>query len=452
MVVNSSSALACGSSQKEEKTMKKQDQVSRRTVLKGAAAATAASAFTIVKAESVRGTAANSMVEIGWVGCGGQGTRDAYLLEKTGKAKIVAIADYFQYRLDNARKPLQPNQQRPNPDNIDPKKVFVGVDGYKAIMGSNVDAVLMVTPPGFRPEHFKAAVAAKKHIFAEKPLAVDVPGCHTVLDAGEKAKAQNLSVVVGLQRHYSKAYRACKKLIDEGALETIVMAHSAWDQGDLWKDRRGKRADWKSQMDYEVEHWYFFKWLSGDHIVEQSIHNMDVINWMLNSRPIKAYGSGGRLWRKDIGEIYDHFNLVYEYPNQVLLNHTCVQIDGVRGDVSETLRGTKGTFTTTAGRGGTGGARIEGVRGRRDAETPMIYSYQGQDDRHYDQEAEIFVASVLGTGEGEDKYRNDTRYGVESTFMSILGREAAYRRECITWDELWNSNKKLSFKLEPKAD
>jgi predicted dehydrogenase len=432
--------------------MKKQEQVSRRTVLKGAAAATATSAFTIVKAESVRGTSANSMVEIGWVGCGGQGTRDAYLLEKTGKAKIVAIADYFQYRLDNARKPLQPNQQRPNPDNIDPKKVFVGVDGYKGIMESKVDAVLLVTPPGFRPEHFKAAVAAKKHIFAEKPLAVDVPGCHTVLEAGEKAKAQNLSVVVGLQRHYSKAYRACKKLIDEGALGTIVMAHSAWDQGDLWKDRRGKRADWKSQMDYEVEHWYFFKWLSGDHIVEQSIHNMDVINWMLNSRPIKAYGSGGRLVRKDIGEIYDHFNLVYEYPNQILLNHTCVQIDGVRGDVSETLRGTKGTFTTTAGRGGTGGARIEGVRGRRDTETPMIYSYQGQDDKHYDQEAEAFVASILGTGEGEDKYRNDTRYGVESTFMSILGREAAYRRECITWDELWNSNKRLTFKPESKAD
>jgi len=428
--------------------MKKQDIVSRRTILKGAAATAAASTLTIVKAESVRGTTANSMVEIGWVGCGGQGTRDAYLLEKTGKAKIVAIADYFQYRLDNARKPLQQGQQRPNPDNLDPKKVFAGLDGYKAVIESKVDAVLLVTPPGFRPDHFKAAVAAKKHIFAEKPLAVDVPGCHTVMDAGEKAKANNLTVVVGLQRHYSKAYRACKKMIDEGALGTIAMAHSAWDQGDLWKDRRGKRGDWKTQMDYEVEHWYFFKWLCGDHIVEQSIHNMDVINWMLGAHPIKAYGSGGRLWRKDIGEIYDHFNLIYEYPNQILLNHSCVQIDGVRGDVSETIRGTKGTFTTTAGRGGTGGARIEGVRGRRDTETPMLYHYEGTDDRHYDQEAEIFVGSVLGAGAGEDKYRNDAKYGVESTFMSILGREAAYRRECITWDELWNSNRKLAFKPE----
>lgn len=420
--------------------MKKKDFVSRRTFVKSTAATAAASTLTIVKAESVRGTTANSMVEIGWVGNGGQGTRDAQLLEATGKAKIVALADYFQDQLDKARDRFK----------VDPKNAYVGIDAYKAVIGSKVDAVLLVTPPGFRPEHFKAAVAAKKHIFAEKPLAVDVPGCHTVMDAGEKAKAQNLSVVIGLQRHYSKAYRACKKLIDEGALGTIAMAHSAWDQGDLW--RREKREQMKSDLDYQIRNWYYFKWLCGDHIVEQNIHNMDVISWMLNAHPVKAYGSGGRLWRKDIGEIYDHFNIVYEYPNQVLLNNTCVQIDGVRGDVSETIRGSKGTFTTTAGKGGTGGTRIEGIFDRKKGETPMIYQYEGGDDKHYDQEAYAFVGSVLGTGEGEDKYRNDTKYGVESTFMAILGREAAYRKECLTWDELWNTNKKLTFKADSKAD
>src|SRR5262245_44211039 len=319
----------------EEKTMKNQDPVSRRTVLKGAAAATAASTFTIVNAKSVRGTDANSTVEIGFIGCGGQGTPDASLLEATGKAKIVALADYFQDQLDKARERFK----------VDPKRAHVGIEAYKEVIGSKVDAVLLVTPPGFRPEHFKAAAAAKKHIFAEKPLAVDVPGCHVVMDAGEKCKANNLTVVIGLQRHYSKAYRACKKLIDEGALGTIAMAHSAWDQGDLW--RREKREEMKSELDWQVRNWYYFTWLSGDHIVEQNIHNMDVISWMLNARPIKAYGSGGKLWRKDIGHIYDHFNLVYEYPNQVLLNNTCVQINGVRGDVSETIRGSKGTFTTT---------------------------------------------------------------------------------------------------------
>jgi len=420
--------------------MKKQEPVSRRTILKGAAAATAASTFTIVNAKSIRGSEANSMVEIGFVGCGGQGTRDAKNLEATGKAKIVALADYFQDQLDIAREGFK----------VDPKRAHLGIDAYKEVIGSKVDAVLLTTPPGFRPEHFKAAAAAQKHIYAEKPLAVDVPGCHTVMDAGEKCKAAKLTVVVGLQRHYSKAYRGAKKLIDEGALGIIAMANSAWDQGDLW--RREKRAEMKSELDWQVRNWYYFTWLSGDHIVEQNIHNMDVISWMLNAHPIKAYGSGGRLWRKDIGHIFDHFNLVYEYPDQVLLNNTCVQINGVRGDVSETIRGSKGTFTTTAGKGGTGGTRIEGVPPRRSGETPMIYKYEGSDDKHYEQEALAFVNSVLGQGEGEDKYRNDAKYGVESTFMAILGREAAYRKECITWDELWNSNKKLSFKPEPKAD
>jgi predicted dehydrogenase len=413
---------------------KKKDFLSRRDFVKSSTAALAASTFTIIKPESVRGSQANSMLQIGWVGCGGQGTRDASLLEATGQAKIVALADYFQDQLDKARDKFK----------VDPKNCFKGLDAYKAVIGSQVDAILLVTPPGFRPEHFKAAVAAKKHVFMEKPLAVDVPGCHTVAEAGEKSKAQNLTVVVGLQRHYSKAYRACKKLIDEGVLGTIVMAHSAWDQGDLW--RKETRDKMPSQEAYEIRNWLYFRWLSGDHIVEQNIHNIDVINWMLGTHPTKASGSGGRLVRTEIGNIYDHFSIVYEYPNQVLLSNTCVQINGVRGDVSETIRGTKGIFTTTAGRGGTGGARIEGVRGRNDPEAPVIYKYEGTDDKHYDQEAEVFVKSVKGTGEGEDKYRNDTKYGVESTFTAILGREAAYRREALAWDKLWSSNERLTFK------
>jgi predicted dehydrogenase len=422
--------------------MKNQDQ-SRRDFVKNTAAITAAtvagSAFTIVKAESVRGTKANSTVQIGWVGNGGQGTRDAQLLEQTGKAKIVALADYFQYRVDKAKERFK----------VDDKKCYRGIDAYKAIINdSTIDAVLLTTPPGFRPEHFRSAIAAKKHVFAEKPLAVDAPGCRVVAEAGEKAKAQNLSVVVGLQRHYSKAYRACKKLIDEGALGIVGLAHSAWDQGDLWHDRRAKydKAKWPTQMDWEVEHWYYFKWLSGDHIVEQNIHNIDVISWMLNAHPLKAAGFGGRSARKEIGDIWDHFAITYEYPNGVVSSNTCIQIDGTMGDVSETIRGSKATFSTSAGKGGTGGTRIEGARPKRGGEAPLIYKYEGTDDKHYDQEAATFVASVLGTGEGEDKYRNDTKYGVESTLAAIMGRDAAYKGRVITWDEAWNSKEKLAFK------
>ncbi|HYE72468.1 MAG TPA: Gfo/Idh/MocA family oxidoreductase [Blastocatellia bacterium] len=418
--------------------MKKND-LSRRDFVKNSAAAIAATSavgsISFVKASAVRGTQANSMVEVGWVGAGGQGTRDAQLLEQTGKAKIVAVADYFQDQLDKAKTRFK----------VEDKNAFKGIDGYKAVMSSNVDAVLLTTPPGFRPDHFKAAVAAKKHIFAEKPLAVDVPGCRVVMEAGERAKSQNLTVVVGLQRHYSKAYRACKKLIDEGAIGKAIMAHSAWDQGNIWNERRSRNPkEWPTQMDYEVRYWYFFKWLCGDHIVEQNIHNIDVINWMLNAHPIKASGfTALNDKERGFGDINDHYAITYEYANGVLSSNTCVQVDGVRGDVSETIRGTKATFTTSAGKGGTGGARIEPTG--RNAKGP-IYQYEGTDDKHYDQEAATFVASVLGTGEGEDKYRNDTKYGVESTFTAILGRDAASKGRILTWDEYWKSNEKLAFK------
>lgn len=424
--------------------MKNQD-VSRREFVKSTAAVTtaslAASTFTIVKAESVRGTKANSTVQIGWVGQGGQGTRDAQLLEQTGKAKIVALADYFQYRLDKAKVPFK----------VDDKKCYRGIDAYKAVMNdSTIDAVLLTTPPGFRPEHFRSAIAAKKHVFAEKPLAVDGPGIRVVAEAGEKALAQKLSVVVGLQRHYSKAYRACKKLIDEGALGIIGLTHSAWDQGDLWQNRRAKydKSKWPTQMDWEVEHWYYFKWLCGDHIVEQNIHNIDVINWMLNAHPLRASGFGGRTARTEIGDINDHFAITYEYPKGIVSSNTCIQIDGTLGDVSETIRGSKATFTTSNAKGGAGTATIIGQQKRGMTEPPVIYKYDGAQGRdlHYDQEAATFVASVLGTGEGEDKYRNDTKYGVESTLTAIMGRDAAYKGRVITWEEAWNSKEKLAFK------
>lgn len=409
-----------------------------------AAASSISSGFTIVKAESVRGTAANSMVEVGWIGLGGRGTRDAYLLEKTGKAKIVAVADYFQYRIDNLFTPIALGDERPALAGFDKKNAFVGVDAYKAITGSKVDAVLMATPPGFRPEHFKAAVAAKKHVFMEKPLAVDTWGCHVIAEAGKAATAQKLSVVVGLQRHYSKAYRKCKEMIDNGAIGDLVMGHSAWNQEDLWQDRRAQpdKSKWPTRMDYEVEHWYFFKWLSGDHIVEQNIHNLDVINWMVGAYPVRAYGSGSRRFRKSIGDIYDNFNIVYEYANGFTSNNTCTQIETVSRDVSETVRGTKGTFTTSAGKGGIGGTRIEGIKPRKGGDTPIIYRYEGNDDRHYDQEAAAFIESVLGTGE----HRDDTDYGVKSTFTAILGREAAYRRQALDWATLWNAKEKLTMK------
>jgi myo-inositol 2-dehydrogenase / D-chiro-inositol 1-dehydrogenase len=418
--------------------------LTRRKFIQSGTGLAAASTLTIVKAESVRGTAANSMIEIGWVGLGGRGTVDARLLEKTGKAKIVAVADYFQYRIDQLFERSQPGGPLAELSRIERKNAHVGVDAYKEIAGSKVDAILLTTPPGFRPEHFRAAVAGKKHVFMEKPLAVDAYGCHVIEEAGRRATAEKLTVVVGLQRRYSKAYRRCKELIDQGALGQIVMAHSAYNTTDLWRERRAKpdKTKWPTRLDYEVEHWYFFKWLSGDHIVEQNVHNIDAISWMVGQHPLKAYGSGGRLWRKEIGDINDNFNIVYEFPRGVTWNNTCTQIDHVRVDVSETIYGTQGTFLTTAGRGGTGIARIEGVRKGRTGEGPTIYTSEGLNENFNDQEAEAFVGSVLGT----DAHLDNTKFGLESTFTTILGREAAYRKEIVEWDKLWRANDRLSLK------
>ena len=167
---------------------------------------------------------------------------------------------------------------------------------------------------------------------------------------------------------------------------------------------------------------------------------------------MRAAGVTARYNKRDFGDINDHFVIGYEYASGVLSSNTCVQVTGVLGDVSETIRGTKGTFTTTYAKGGLGGVRIEPTPSRKNPDPTPIYKYDGNDDRHGAQEAAAFVAAVLGQGEGEDKYRNDTKYGVESTFTAILGREAAYRKTSLTWSELWNENKKITFKPEPKAD
>lgn len=409
--------------------MKKEDRGARRKIIIGGTAMAATSAFSIIGSRALRSTQANSKVEIGWIGCGEQGERDARMLEATKQAKIVALGDYFQDQLDRARTAFQ----------IEQKNSFCGLDAFRAVIESKVDAVLLTTPPGFRPEHFRAAVAAGKHVFMEKPVAVDVAGCQSVAADGAQARAQNLTVVVGLQRHYSKAYRRCKELIDQGVLGQIVSARSFWAQGDLW--RREKREQMPSQFDYEVRNWYYFRWLSGDHIVEQNIHNLDVINWMLKMTPVSAIGYGGVAARHDIGNIFDHFSVVYEYPGGILSTDTTAQVNGVRKEVGEEIHGTRGTFSTMAGKGGTASQLIEGVKKKKDQEAPILFSYDRKDDKHYAQEAEAFISSVKGTGE----HRNDTDYGVTSTFTAILGREAACRRERVGWNDLWASGQRLSF-------
>ncbi len=390
--------------------------VTRREFIMTTAAAGTAAAFTVVKPESVRGTQANSAVSLVWVGAGGRGTADAKGLAAAG-ARIVGIADVFQDKIDLARKTFT---------DVPESSCFAGFDGFKKVMDLKADGAILTTPPGFRPDEFTAAVAAGKHVFMEKPLAVDTLGCHSVLATAEKAKAKKLSVVVGLQRRYSTRYQEAQKRIASGALGTIVSGRGFYLTADVWRGRTWPRADFPTELHWMAKNWYYFRSLSGDLITEQNIHNLDACNWVLGGHPIRCVGYGGRKWRKYIGDIFDHFNVTFEYPGGIHLTFMSGQFCTIQ-DSSEQILGTDGTFTNA----GRATFKIEG----KNAWEPT-----GQDDSNKN-EWEAFLASVK-----DGAPRTDAYHGVDGTFVTILGREAAYRGKEVEWNKLWSEKQKLERK------
>jgi len=390
--------------------------VTRREFIMASAAAGTAAAFTIVKPESVRGTAANDAIELVWVGLGGRGTADAKGLATAG-ARIVGVADVFQEKVDLARKAFP---------SIPESSCFTGFDGYKKVMDLKADGVILTTPPGFRPDEFTAAVAAGKHVFMEKPLAVDTFGCRSVLATADKAKAKKLSVVVGLQRRYSTRYQEAQKRIAAGALGTIVTGRAFYLTGDVWKGRTWPRADFPTELHWMAKNWYYFRCLSGDLITEQNIHNLDACNWVFGGHPLRCAGYGGRKWRKYIGDIYDHFNVTFEYPDGVHLTFHSGQFCTFH-DSSEQILGSEGTFTNS----GRATFKIEGKN---------PWEPTGQDDSNKN-EYEAYLSSIKS-----GQPRSDAYHGVDGTFVTILGREAAYRHKEVEWDKLWKENQKLERK------
>jgi len=389
-------------------------RVSRREFITTTSAAGTVAGFHIVTARSVRGTAANDAVTFVWVGAGGRGTADAKGLAAAG-GKIVAVADVFQDKLDAAQAAFS----------LEPSACHLGFDAYKKVLDLKADAVILTTPPGFRPLEFNAAVAAGKHVFMEKPIAVDTWGCQSVLEDSKKAGKANLSVVVGLQRRYSKAYQEAQRRIASGALGTVVSGRGFYLTGDVWKGRTWARADFPSDLHWMTKNWYYFRWLSGDLITEQNIHNLDACNWVLGGHPQRANGYGGRKWRTYIGDIFDHFNVTYEYPGGVHLTFMSGQFCALH-DSSEQILGNDGTFTN-----GRGATKIEG-------KNPWEWTEKEDASRN---EYEAFIASVR-----EGKPRADGQHAVDGTFTTILGREAAYRRKEVEWDALWKEKQQLERK------
>jgi predicted dehydrogenase len=376
-------------------------------------------------------------IKIALIGCGGRGTGACMqaLLTKEN-VKLVAMADAFRDRLDSCYKTLNSDDLSDwsgakgnvkNRMDVPEERKFVGFDAYlKAI--PLADVVILTTPPGFRPIHFEEAVKQGKQIFMEKPVATDPAGIKRVLEAAEIAKQKKLNVVVGLQRHFQNSYRELYKRKD--LIGDITSAQAWWNNDGVWVNKRKYN---QTEMEYQMRNWYYFVWLCGDHICEQHIHNIDVINWFKGGVPVKAQGMGGRQVRKgkDFGEIFDHHYVEFQYADGSILNSQCRHIPGTMSKVDELLIGTKGKIQCDA-------ANIVDSKGK------VLYQYdkKGENNPYQTEHDELFAAIA----KGEYKFA-DAEHGAMSTMTSILGRMATYSGQVIEWDKAINSG----LDLHPKT-
>jgi predicted dehydrogenase len=376
---------------------------------------------------------ADDVIKVALIGCGGRGTGAAMqaLLSKQN-VKIVAMADAFRDRLDSSYKNLTSDDLSDSgvsgslkgKVDVPEERKFVGFDAYKKAIPL-ADVVILATPPGFRPIHFEEAVKQGKHIFMEKPVATDPAGVKRVLVAAEEAKKKKLNVVVGLQRHYQNSYRELYKRKD--LIGDITSAQAWWNNDGVWVN---PRKDGQTEMEYQMRNWYYFVWLCGDHIVEQHIHNIDVINWFKGGYPVKAQGMGGREVRKgkDYGEIFDHHYVEFTYADGSILNSQCRHIKNTMAKVDEQLVGTKGKIFC-------GDANILDHKGK------LLYQFdkKKENDAYQNEHVELFAAIA----KGEYKFA-DAENGAKSTMTAIFGRMATYSGQVLEWDKVLSAGLDLS--------
>ncbi len=387
----------------------------------GARLASAASPGALAAWSPGAPTRAGDELRIGLIGCGGRGTGAAsQALSTKGPVRLVGVADMFADHIDESLKALQENSEFAARIDVPKERRFVGFDAYQQLLATDIDVVLIATPPHFRPRHFEAAIAANKHVFFEKPVAVDGKGVRTVIAAAERAQQQKLAVVCGLQRHHQNGYLESMQRIHRGDIGRIVYARCAWNMGFLW--HKVREPQW-SDMEWQLRNWLYFTWLSGDHIVEQHVHNLDVVNWALQSHPVSARGMGGRQVRTDpkFGHIFDHHSVQYLHPNGAWCFSECRQIDGCLNDVSEHVYGTMGE------------AHMDPARWRITGENE--WSWAGKDNDPYQTEHDDFFAAIRAR-----RPFNEGKMVAESTLTAIMGRMATYSGKEVTWEQALNSD------------
>lgn len=403
--------------------------IARRGFLK---TATGAAAFTIMKPQLVRGQQANSAVRVGLLGCGGRGTTHLETILKNTDARITVLADMFQDRLDKAKQKV--DELSAGKDHAGVQQTFVGPDAYRRIVESkDIDAVVIATPPYYHVEHLAAAVDAGKHVYCEKPVAVDVPGTRRVLEIGKKAEGK-LSLDVGFQIRMAPPFVELVDRIHSGALGDIVSGaayyyspHIEINYPDAPEPAR------------RLRNWIQDRVLSGDIIVEQNIHAIDICNWVLRGHPVKATGRGGRNGRNFPGDsCYSHFDVVYQYPNAVDLAFSSTQFGKTQFDVNERFFGTRGSSQSPyAGPLGVWGEEKWLWGGSEKAAEGQFSASGAFADNLAQADPEKqkgFIGSIV-TG----KFHNQAATGVESALTAMLGRQAAYEGREVTWEELLRS-------------
>jgi predicted dehydrogenase len=390
--------------------------ISRRQFLAGTSAA--AVGLTLVAPGAVRGAEANSKVNIGLIGCGGRGQWIIDLFAKNGGYNVVAAADYFQDRVDQVGEKFK----------IDPKNRYTGLSGYRHLLEQSLDAVVIQTPPYFHPQHAAAAIDAGKHVYLAKPLAVDVPGCQSIAESGRKATEKKLCFLVDFQTRAHPAYQEVVRRVHNGELGRIVSVETNYQTSTMFAERDAQIRAHPEDAELKLRGWALDRAYSGDVITEQNIHALDVVSWFLNTEPIRAYGTGGRA-REFVGNCWDHFAVVYYYPNDIIVSFSSKQVGFAYDDIMCRVYGMKGTADTHY----SGKVTFRSTDDAFNGDTPNLY----QDGPVRNIAA--FHESVLK----QDYYNPTVAPSVRSNLVTILGRTAAYRNREVTWEEILKANERL---------
>ncbi len=399
----------------------------RRRFLEGSSVAVVGTLAALAVPQAVH-AAGSDLIKVGLIGCGGRGSgAAAQALQADANVKLWAMADAFEDRLQSSLKSLASVEGTQGKLDVPPERRFAGFEAYREVIAC-CDVVLLCSPPQFRPLHLKAAVDAGKHVFAEKPCAVDAPGVRSVLATCQEAKQKGLSVVSGLCLRYDNSFRETIGRIHEGAVGQIHTLQANDYRGGIWVKPR--EPDW-SDMTWQMRNWYYFTWLSGDFNVEQHVHFLDVCAWaMKDEYPVKAIGMGGRAVRTgpEFGQIYDHFSVIYEWANGAKLYSNCRQQPGCKNDLSAHVIGSQGRAQL-----------MERKRGMFIKSDSGEWVFDGPENNLYQQEHDELFAGIRA-----GKPINNGEYMAKSTLLAIMGRMAAYTGQEITWDMAMNSKEDLS--------